>query len=108
MPPPRKTARPTSPLSEGSYPKSAGSTPDDKKGDSRAGSPPRKHPQLRYDRPFGAKMIARAVVMCAMDYDAAIRLITKDWDGLSEAQIADYAEKCEASPLVKQYVEEEL
>ncbi len=92
---PRKTAKPSGPLD---FRPTANKAPASRPADS---------PRLRPDQPYNAKHIASVVIHCAMDFDAAVRMLTKGW-GLTELQISSYIEQCEHAPLVKQYIEEEL
>ena len=94
---PRKTAKPSGPLDF---------RPTTKRANSK---PPSSAPELRLrpDKPYGAKHIASVVIHCAMDFDAAVRMLTRGWE-IDEFKIATYVEQCESSPLVKKYIEEEL
>jgi hypothetical protein len=94
---PRKTAKPSGPLDSRPTVKRANSKPSSSAPELR----------LRPDKPYGAKHIASVVIHCAMDFDAAVRMLTHSW-GLDEYKIATYVEQCESSPLVKKYIEEEL
>jgi len=66
-------------------------------------------PQIRHTHPEVAKHVARLVIGCNMDYEAAVqKMWAEEFPDATEAQIVDKAEVLRASPHIQKAIGEHL